>query len=223
MIDHSWQELVSNLENSDPIIRGRAAESLGASGDRRSGFYLRKLISDPDFMVRFKAAIELAWRKDDTGVQVLLQALHKKDLCFMTLEALCELGSEKSLSNLQRFFSKWSLHPLERMLAAAGLHRLGDRQGSDFLAVKLDSLQSEERGFALELWGRLKMPQALDVLMKVASDPYDNHQLDAVRGLAWLEDTRCLELLMSLSRQKEDALLAEVAAQAIVDLEPQQQ
>jgi HEAT repeat protein len=207
-------KLIEQIGASDSVERGRAADELGRSGDPRALAGLAGLLDDQDVIVRFKAACALAWLGDDSGVDALLWALGRIEFCFAALEALTELGAPSSHEALKRFFRRWHLHPLERLQAAAALHSCGDEQGTEYLTACLDSQKAEERGLALELWGRLRMPSALDVLQGVLSNPDDTHHLDAARGLAHLGDARSLPLLERLTRQREDPLLAEVAASA---------
>jgi HEAT repeat protein len=217
-MEDELQLQLERLEDDDAVERGRAAEVLGElarSGSQpRAVDGLVRLQLDPDVIVRFKAARELAWLGDDRGLEALVWALSRKELCFVSLEALTQLGSRSSLEPVRRFFRKWFLHPLERIQAAAALHRCGDEEGTDFLRSRLNSNRPEERGFALELWGKLKMEGALDLLQGVLSDNSDPHRLDAVRGLGHLGDKRSLPLLDRISRQRDDELLAQTAGEA---------
>jgi HEAT repeat protein len=209
------EKLFEQLEDEDSVVRGKAAEQLGAIGGAGVLDALGKLLDDPDVIVRFKVAVALAYLGDDRGVEALLWALSRTELCFAALQALTALGSPESLVTVRRFFKRLFLHRLERMQAAAVLHRCGDAEGTEFLKEKLDSSRPEERGFALELWGRLNMPGAYELLRRVLKDPGDPHHLDAARGLGHLGDTRALEMLEELSQQKQDAELAAVAREAV--------
>jgi HEAT repeat protein len=208
------EKLFEQLEDQDSVVRGRAAERLGEIGGAGVADALARLVEDPDVIVRFKAGVALAYRGDARGLEALLWALSRTELCFAALQALTRLGSPESLPAVRRFFKRVFLHRLERMQAAAVLHRCGDQEGTEFLREKLDSKRPEERGFALELWGRLKMPGAYDLLVKVLEDPDDPHHLDAARGLGHLGDARGLEILERLSGQKRDAELAAVARES---------
>jgi HEAT repeat protein len=209
------EKLFEQLEDQDSVVRGKAAERLGAVGGAGVVDALSKLLEDPDVIVRFKAAVALAYLGDGRGVEALVWALSRIELCFAALQALTHLGSAESLPAVRRFFKRLFLHRLERMQAAAVLHRCGDEEGTEFLKEKLDSQRPEERGFALELWGRLKMPGAYDLLIGVLENPDDPHHLDAARGLGHLGDTRALEMLEKLSTQIRDPELAAVAREAL--------
>jgi HEAT repeat protein len=209
------EKLFEQLEDEDSVVRGKAAERLGAVGGAAVVDALTKLLEDPDVIVRFKTAVALAYLGNDRGVEALVWALSRTELCFAALQALTKLGSAESLPAVKKFFKRVFLHRLERMQAAAVLHRCGDEEGTKFLEDKLNSSKPEERGFALELWGRLKMPGAYELLTRVLEDPADPHHLDAARGLGHLGDTRGLEMLEGLSRQKHDPELAAVAQEAV--------
>lgn len=205
---------IEESRSADPVVRGRAAERLGACGAPACVEVLAGLLADSDMMVRLKAACELAWLGDERGIPVLVWALDQRALCFIALEALTALGAPGSLPAVRRFFRRWRLHPLERIQAAAAMHTGGDGEGTAFLEDKLASGRPEERGLALELWGRLSMPGALDRLQAVLSDPAHPHRLDAARGLGHLGDPRGLPLLDRMARQVDDAILADVAREA---------
>lgn len=209
------EKLFEQLEDEDSVVRGKAAERLGDIGGAGVVDAVSKLLGDPDVIVRFKAAVALAYLGDDRGVEALVWALSRTELCFAALQALTRLGSPESLPAVRRFFKRLFLHRLERMQAAAVLHRCGDEEGTGFLKEKLGSKRPEERGFALELWGRLKMPGAYELLTGVLKDPDDAHHLDAARGLGHLGDTRALDLLEKLAGQQRDLELAAVAQEAV--------
>jgi len=209
------EKLFEQLEDEDSVVRGKAAERLGDIGGAGVVDALSRLLEDPDVIVRFKTAVALAYLGDGRGVEALVWALSRTELCFAALQALALLGSPESLPAVRKFFKRRFLHRLERMQAAAVLHRCGDEAGTDFLKAKLGSKRPEERGFALELWGRLKMPGAYGLLVNVLDDPNDPHHLDAARGLGHLGDTRGLEILDNLAGQRRDPELAAVAQQAL--------
>jgi HEAT repeat protein len=210
-------ELLGRLSHPDSIERGRAAEALGQLGESRHAPAIKPLLSDVDAIVAFKAAVALAWLGDDGGVDLLLKALAKPDLCFISLQALSHLASPRSRNGLKRFFKRRFLHPLERLQVAAALVRLGDDEAGEHIRKCLDSRRPEERGFALQLWGRLAMPGALDLLQSVLLDQQDDQRLDAIRGLAELGDAKALPLLERVARERNDPeLTAEARAAAAV-------
>ena len=118
------------LTHPDAVVRGRALDELAGQADRRLAARIKPLLEDDDWVVRFKAALALAWMGADCGLPLLVEALSQLDLCFMALQALAELGSDKALPGLRAFFKRRFLHPLERLQAAAALHRCGDEQAA---------------------------------------------------------------------------------------------
>lgn len=213
------QPHIAALTDRDAVARGRAVDALAEARAPDLVGLLRPLLSDSDWVVRFKAACALAWAGDDAGGSVLVEALTKRDLCFIALQALTALGSDKALPGLRAFFGRRFLHPLERLQAAAALVRCGDGSAAGFIDQRLARGEPTERGFALELWGRLRLPGALDKLQAVLVDPVDPHRLDAVRGLAELGDTRARPLLARVAREQDDPELAAEARAALADLD----
>jgi HEAT repeat protein len=209
------KNLLDKSVDTDGVVRGQAADQLGALGGSQAIDALKALLTDSDVIVRFKAASSLAYLGQDDGSQVLLWALGRLELSFAALEAMTELASQQTVAGLKSFFKRWNLHPLERLQTAAALHRCGEAAGTLHLQACLDSKKPEERGFAIELWGRLKMPGALDMLQGILSDSRAEHRMDAVRGLLHLRDERCQILLKRIAREKDDEALAELANEAL--------
>ena len=207
------------LSDRDAVTRGRAIDALAEAQPAELVTRLKPLLEDVDWVVRFKAACALAWAGDDAGGPVLIEALPQRELCFMALQALSALGSDKARPGLEAFFRRRFLHPLERLQAAAALVRCGDPDAAAFIEEKMNTGQPEERGFALELWGRLGLPGALDKLQGVLVDPQHPHRLDAVRGLAELGDGRAKNLLGRIAQDPDDLELAAEARAALDDLD----
>ncbi len=203
---------------SDAVARGRAAEALGEAGGQEARAALGRLLEDADPVVRFKSAVVLARRGDGRGVPAILWGLERTELCALALDALLFLESPPVRQQLKRFFRRWRLHPIERALAAGVLHRCGDEEETRHLERCLRSSRPEERGMAIELYGRLELPGALDVLQDILSNPHETHRLDAARGLIWLADKRSLPLLRRLARE-DDAELAYLAREAMAAIE----
>ncbi len=201
-------KLLADLQASDPVQRGHALDALAALGDARLCEQMHSLLKDQDSVVAFKAAIGLAQLGDDRGVDLLLSGLRSADLRSFALDALIDLGPEAARDRLKKFMGRLFLHPLERMQAAAALARAGDPAGSTYLEDRLKSKRPEERGFALELWGRLSMPEAYKKLMAVFVDESDPHRLDALRGLVHLNDSRALDVFEQVGTETSDPELA---------------
>ncbi|HOX46294.1 MAG TPA: HEAT repeat domain-containing protein [Myxococcota bacterium] len=207
--------VLARLADPDPVLRGEAIDAWLELEPPRPTAELHPLAADTDPVVAFRAGAALAWRGDARGLAALLWGLSKPDLCFMALDALTELGAPEAREPLLQFFRRRFIHPLERLQAAAALQRLGAPEGAEHLARCLESRRPEERGFALELSGRLRLPGALERLQTTLADPRHPHRLDAARGLGLLGDARALPSLERAARDGADPELAEVAAQAV--------
>jgi FOG: HEAT repeat len=209
------QRLIDQLKSRDSLARGAAIDAIVAEGTPNVEV-LYPLLADPDPVVRFKVACALAEWQDNRGLQVLIGALANRELCFMALEALLLLGSPEAVPELKRFFGRRFLHPIERLQTAAALFCSGEPSALDFIRERLSSHRQDERGMAIELWGRLKQPDARALLETILADPNDAQRLDAVRALEMLNDPRSLALLDRVAADPQDEQLAE-AARAAVD------
>jgi len=199
---------LQDLGDQDAVTRGRAVDRIAEEGDRRLSASLWPLLKDPDAVVRFKTACALAAQGDRRGEPVLLWALGNRDLAALSLEALIDLCAPGAIPSLQAFARRRFLHPLERLLAFAALHRAGDPAAAPRIEACLASSRPEERGFALELCGRLALPGALVRLTAVLADPDDPHQLDALRGLRALGDPQALPALERALSSPDDEVAA---------------
>lgn len=202
------------LAGEDSVERAAAAEALAEAGDETSRPAIRTLLADPDPITAFRAACALSLLGDDAGTAVLVWALGKRDLCFEALRAITRLATPAAIEPVRQFFARRWLHPLERLQAAAALHAMKDASGTEHLERCRTSQRPEERGFALELAGALRLPGALEILRGVLEDERDAHRLDAARGLWLLGDPRALPALERAARDPADPELAELAAQA---------
>jgi HEAT repeat protein len=207
------QLLIDQLKSCDSLVRGAAIDAIVEEGTPNVEV-LYPLLDDPDPVVRFKVACALAEWHDNRGLPLLIGALAIRELCFMALEALLLLGAPEAVPELKRFFGRRFLHPIERLQAAAALYRSGEPSALDFIRECLTSRKQDERGMAIELWGRLQQPGARDLLEAILADPDDAQRLDAVRGLEMLNDPRSLALLDRVAADPQDEQLAEAARAA---------
>ena len=207
------QQLIDRLNSRDSLERGAAVDAIVADGTRNIEA-LYPLLNDPDGVVRFKVACALAEWDDDRGLPVLIGALPIRELCFMALEALYLLAAPQAVPELKRFFGRRFLHPIERLQAAAALVRSGEPSALNFIRERLSSRRPDERGMAIELWGRLRQPDARALLEAILADSHDAQRLDAVRGLQQLNDPRGLALLDRVAADTQDEQLAEAARTA---------
>ncbi len=217
MVSENVQQAIDALDSDDAVVRGRAIETLMELGLSGLADRLRPLLEDRDWVVRFKAASALAWLGDESGVEVLLDALRQRDLCFMALQSLTELGSAAALEGIRNFSKRRFLHPLERLQAAAAMFSSGDESSLLYIEQRTLSSKPEERGLALELLGRLSAAGALDRLQAVLANPDDPQRMDALRGLAALDDRKAQPLLERVASEQEDEQLAK-EAQSVLSL-----
>jgi len=75
----AFDVLVPLLESQNPILRPKAADSLGLLGDRRAIPILSGLLKDPDYQVRESAAFALTRFADFPASPELVAALHDTD------------------------------------------------------------------------------------------------------------------------------------------------
>lgn len=220
-MEDSLSDLISNLQHTDPIQRSKSLDALAELNTPKHRALFYTLLKDPDWVICFKAACALAWVGDTAGLEILTKALTQRDLCFIALQALYQLGAPESLPALRSFYARRFINPLERMQAAAAMVRAGDDHLVGWIESGVNSKRAEERGFALELIGRLGLSGAFEKLKQTVLDQKSPHRLDAFRGLYQLEDSRCLTLFEQLADDQDDPELAFEAGQAIKEINSQ--
>jgi HEAT repeat protein len=93
--------LAAALQDPEPARRGAAAYVLGRVGTKADCQAVRKLLTDPDLRVRFRAAQGLVYAKDKVGLPVLLALLGDKSPrapTYQVQEVLRQVAAEKAPS-----------------------------------------------------------------------------------------------------------------------------
>jgi HEAT repeat protein len=196
--DEAEQVLVGLLEDRSPLVRVEAAGGLADLERRSSLASLETLLLDDAFPVRFEAARGLAALGDDSGLQVLIEALEQDSFRFRALGTLAALGDGRALPAIRHWFHRPLLPGFERTQAAGALAKLGDAEGERYLLNRIQSRRKMDRAFAIELCGDLKLPAAFGQLFAILADAEDDCRGAAARGLGRLGDRRAIAPLWSL-------------------------
>jgi len=165
-------QLVDQLTDDDPEVRGKSATALGAIGDTDATSALIDLLDDASNLVRFNAASSLSQLGEPRGTEFLFDALRDTD-------PILRVNSIRSLVQVQ----KASAAVEERLLAALGdgepLMRSGAAQilgeaavaaAVDELVAAVDDAFSEVRCNAVIALGRIRAPETRPVLEKLVDD-----------------------------------------------------
>lgn len=165
-------QLIDQLGDDDPEVRGNSASALGTIGDADAVPALLEILGDASNLVRFNAASSLSQLGSPRGTEFLFEALRDTD-------PILRVNSIRSLVQVQRA----SAAVEERLLAALGdeepLMRSGAAQilgeaavvgAVDELVAAVDDTVSEVRCNAVIALGRIRALASRPMLEKLLDD-----------------------------------------------------
>ena len=171
-LENVKSQLVNQLGDDDPEVRGKSATALGTIGNPDAVPALLGLLTDASNLVRFNAASSLSQLGELRGTEFLFDALRDTD-------PILRVNSIRSLVQVQRA----SAAVEERLLAALGdeepLMRSGAAQilgeaavvgAVDELVAVVDDGSSEVRCNAVIALGRIRAPETRPVLERLVDD-----------------------------------------------------
>jgi HEAT repeat protein len=100
-------DLIADLNSSDPDIRYNAISPLYKSGDPRAVDPLIQALNDENFIIRFSAAAYLGGLNDTRAVDPLIRALNDEEESVReaAAESLGKLGDERAIKPLTNIAS----------------------------------------------------------------------------------------------------------------------
>jgi len=205
---------VAELMSPIPLVRRRAAASLGAMGQRAAVPALVRALSDRDPSVRAEAARSLGLLRGERAIPALCRAVADPDLNvrFYAAYALGEIKDERAADALVKALGdpEWCV----RDQAAWALHELHDPS----LAPRLVRLLSDERGDTAHIeWLLRSLPPktAVGPLADLLRSGNETARLRAARCLAGIDDEAVVpHLLAALSDRSPGVRRLAVAALA---------
>ena len=165
---------------------------------------VRAVLSSDEEPLRFAAACALSELGDPAAVPELTSALREDHRRQEALSALLALGDPGALPHVSALFEEESLGELDRTLAAAVLHRLGDARGGEHLCARIGE-GSDDAPIAAEWAGRLRVADAIPPLEEVAEREGDPSRGAALRALGRLQAPGAEDRLLALVRSAEEA------------------
>lgn len=193
--------LFEHASDADPEVRASVedvAEELGEPGRP----LLRKLVGDPEFGVRFWAAVALSEAGEAAGYDVLVEGLSTQYTRFEALQGLRRLGDRRAEAPVRKVFGKWFLPALDRIAAAGVLASFGDAEAKERLLKELGRRRSDVRGLAMEVVGELKLPEAAAALEAIFRDPDDPDRGSAAIALGAMRQEGRLEEFVARLRDE---------------------
>ena len=206
--------LVQRLHDADVETRAAAAGALAGMRAESAREPFANLLGDREDAVRFEAVYGLALLTDRRAAAHLPAFLEDKKYRFDAAYAAAELGDPALLPALQRYGSRFFIHPLEKLQAAASRYRLGEREAVSHLLERVQSRRSDVRGYAIELCGALQVPESFGQLCEIlGGDP--NHADAAARALGMFGDSRAVAPLCRVLTSHSDPEVRADAATAL--------
>ncbi|WP_329266881.1 trypsin-like peptidase domain-containing protein [Streptomyces sp. NBC_01451] len=194
----------------------QAARALVSLRDERASATLRALAHDQDLDsgTRMEAAESLAKMGDPSAADTYWHLAHDPALDDASYSSMGRWLF--SLGYLDAVDPLWALtHGLQisgRLMATGELAALGDRRGTDLLAVYARDGARDDSGqvWAASALASLGDPRGPDALTALALDPAlsHDHRVQAAIALSELEDPRADDLLAALSSASPDSRAA---------------
>jgi HEAT repeat protein len=203
--------LLARLEDEVWIVRGRAADALGALGDARAVEPLLARLEDEDRSVRGRAAEALGALGDARAVEPLLARLEDEDgdVRWRAAEALGALGDARAVEPLLARLGDRA--GLVRARAADALGTLGDARAVEPLLARLEdefSVAQEGAARALQALGDTRV---VELLLARLEDGDRLVQARAAEALGRIGDVRAVEPLLARLEDKHSSMRGSAA------------
>jgi len=212
--ERSVSLLLNFLADTDPQLRGKAAQSLGQTRATRAGAALRKLLQDLEAGVRAIAAWSLGELRDQAALDELLSLLQRDGdprVRAQTALALGKLGDPRAVD---------SLIPLlltdrtdQYAMASQALVMIGDPRAIEPLIEgtkhKVDSVRWQAYS---ALWRFTGDPRIVDAVIAAAKEPVPHLRTTVFRMLATLDDPRVSDLLLAALNDPEQDVRSAAAS-----------
>jgi HEAT repeat protein len=179
--------LLDQLEHSDPVFRSRAAYLLGKINDPLATGPLYRHLKDPD-----------------------------RDVRIQVIQALCELGDERSLEGILGLFEMEDVGLADFVLQAA--EKFGARAAPPLQAALKTGTLRIRSGAALAL-GRLRLPETLPYLFNALKDGEVGVRRSTVKALDSFHHMSAAEGLL-LALNDPDLEVQDYATTALARLNP---
>lgn len=209
--DVEIKTLVSELTNSDPQIRMRAAQALGSIGFSGAVPTLLELLEDPEYQVCKSAAEALGKIGSTEAIPKLLKLLRDSDfgVRWIAVEALGSIGSPEAVPGLLPLLNDPNFGVLRRVARALG--RIGSTEAIPELIQLLDDTNSDVREIAAEALGKLGSHKAVPGLIRLLDDANSDVRRIAAEALGKIGSHDAIPGLLRLLSHPDFSLQWEAA------------
>jgi HEAT repeat protein len=169
----SVDPLIAVLNDSDALVKVRAAEALGEIGSKRAEQPLIKLLCDQNVVVRKAAISSLGKLKSKTAVPALLEMLRDKDNSVRetAVIVLGNIGDDRALQAILD-----CLKDMSTSVKDAAIVSLGNYKDQRAIIALVNELKTEwggehsKAGKSLVKIGKQAVPQMIELLKSSKSD-----------------------------------------------------
>lgn len=214
------QALAAALEDEVAEVRATAAAMLGWWYPGRRPAELRRALEDPDAVVRLAAADGLAWAGDDSGREVLLRIVRggvRDEVWERAFARLARVARSED-APLLAANGRWPTGRRRRLLALAGLARLGDESARFHLRKWLSHRDPQRRGEALLAVGLAGAAEFQPEIEQELGRPESPLFPAAVYAAIQLAEPSLAPVLVRTARAAADRAVFEELAAAAADL-----
>lgn len=214
------QALAEALGDEVAEVRAAAAAMLGWWYPGRRSAELRRALEDPDVAVRLAAADGLAWAGDDSGRETLREIVRGRvrDEAWERAFARLARVARPEDAPLLAAHGRWPTGRRRRLLALAGLARLGDESARFHLRKWLSHRDARRRGEALLAVGLVGAVEFQPEIEREIGRPESPLFPAAVYAAVQLAEPSLAPVLVCTARETADRAVFEELAAAAADL-----
>lgn len=210
------------LDDPDRKVVLAAIRCLGEIGDAGSADAIARFLTpQQDAEARGAAARALARVATPNVVDFLVASLNETDpaVLLALLEGVKTVHARPALPRIQQILRD---HRAEPELVKAAIEALGDIGDPEavpivvgFLAGSQPEKDQKARWAAANSLGKLRSPAAVDALIALLDDPFNDLRQAAVEALGRIGDPRATESLAKTVGNDKDPVVRELAAQSL--------
>lgn len=199
-------------EDSDGLVRSRAAEALGGASDEGAVLPLLEALRDRDPSVRSEAARALGTCRDERALEPLIHASADRSpsVRIVALQALGCFPHTRAVEVLVRALR--DARAVVRMFAARVLAASGDPRAIEPLLRALVDRDASVRQVVAAGLGELQDARSVEPLVGALADGHRLVRHAAAVSLGSLRDSRAVEVLVRALADKDEAVRHAAAA-----------